>query len=222
MSPETWLNLLEEHRAFAVIRTSNYEQGRRMAAAVIEAGMRLIEITWDCDRATELMAQVHHDYPDAIVGTGTVLDRPMLDEAIASGAQFVFSPHVNVNMIQVAAEQQVPIIPGALTPSEIIDAWQAGAYSVKVFPVSSMGGVTYLKSLQGPLGTIPLIPTGGVTLHNARAFLDGGAIAMGLSGHLFPKQLLASQNWPLITRRAAALMFSLTGKSRSSLRHLAQ
>mgnify|MGYP001113109928 CR=1 FL=1 len=212
MSPESWLTLLEEHRAFAVIRTSNYAQGQRMAAAVIEAGMRLIEITWDSDRAIELIAQVGQDYPEAIVGTGTVLDRPMLDEAIAAGVKFIFSPHMNLEMIRVAAEQQVPVIPGALTPSEIVDAWQAGAYSVKVFPISAVGGASYLKSLQGPLGNIPLIPTGGVTLQNASTFLDLGAIAIGLSSHLFPNRLVASNNWSLITRRATALMVNITGK----------
>lgn len=213
MSPETWLHLLEHHRAIAVIRTDDYDQGRHMADAVIQAGMGLIEITWDSDRASDLIAHLSQAYPDTVIGTGTILDRPMLDEAIATGAKFVFSPHVSLDLIRTAAQQQVPIIPGALTPSEIVDAWQAGAYSVKVFPISAVGGVGYLQSLQGPLGTIPLIPTGGVTLHNASTFVATGAIAVGLSSHLFPKPLLAANNWPLITRRAAALMFSLTGKS---------
>lgn len=217
MSPESWLNLLEEQRAIAVIRAPSYQQGLKMARAVIEAGMRLIEITWDSDRAPDLIAQLSHDYPEVMVGTGTVLDRSMLDEAIATGVKFVFSPHVNLEMIRVAAEQQVPIIPGALTPSEIVSAWQAGAYSVKVFPISAVGGVSYLKSLRRPLGTIPLIPTGGVTLDNAREFIAAGAIAIGLSSQLFPPHLLATNRWSLMTDRADALMLTLPRQSRPSL-----
>ncbi|MGB3491368.1 MAG: bifunctional 4-hydroxy-2-oxoglutarate aldolase/2-dehydro-3-deoxy-phosphogluconate aldolase [Elainellaceae cyanobacterium] len=222
MSPKSWLSLLEEQRAIAVIRAASYQQGQHMAAAVIKAGMRLIEITWDSDRAADLIAQIGHDYPAAIVGTGTVLDRSMLDGAIAAGVKFVFSPHVNLEMIRVAVEQRVPIIPGALTPSEIVRAWQAGAYSVKVFPISAMGGVSYLKSLRGPLGNIPLIPTGGVTLDNARAFIDWGAIAVGLSSQLFPHRLLAANDWPLITDRAANLMLTLTQQSHPSFNRLPQ
>lgn len=206
MSPESWLDLLKQHRAIAVIRASDPVQGYQMAEAVADAGLRLIEITWNSADAATIIPQLRRDRPDCTVGTGTVLDQAMLHQAIAAGAQFVFSPHINRAMIQTAVEQKVPIIPGALTPTEIMTAWQAGSYSVKVFPVGAIGGVQYVQSLQGPLGEIPLIPTGGVTLENAAQFLGAGAIAIGLSSQLFPKPLVAAGHWDQIRRRAAALV----------------
>lgn len=182
-----------------------------MALAASYAGIRLIEVTWNSVQAADLIATLRNDLPDCIVGAGTILDQVMLNEALTAGAQFLFSPHVNPPLIRTAVEQEIPIIPGALTPTEIITAWQTGAYSVKVFPVNAVGGTDYIQSLQGPLKQIPLIPTGGVTVHNAKAFLDAGAIAVGLSSHLFPKPLIESGNWDMITHRAMSLVANLTG-----------
>jgi 2-dehydro-3-deoxyphosphogluconate aldolase/(4S)-4-hydroxy-2-oxoglutarate aldolase len=108
-------------------------------------------------------------------------------------------------MIKVAVSQDVPIIPGALTPTEIVTAWTQGASCVKVFPVQAVGGTSYIKSLQAPLGHIPLIPTGGVTLENAKDFLQVGAVAVGLSGELFPKKWVLAENWQAIANQAKNL-----------------
>ena len=133
-----------------------------------------------------------------------------LHEAIAAGAQFLFTPHTDLHLIQLAVAETVPIIPGALSPTEIVRAWQAGASSVKVFLVQAVGGAAYIQSLQAPLGSIPLIPTGGVTLENAATFLEAGAIAVGLSGNLFPKQAVADGHWDAIAQQAQTLMHRLT------------
>jgi len=109
-------------------------------------------------------------------------------------------------MIKAAVAKNIPMIPGALTPTEIITAWNYGASCVKVFPVQSVGGTNYIKSLQEPLGHIPLIPTGGVMLENARAFLEAGAVAVGLSGELFPQASVLQGNWQEITAQARILM----------------
>ena len=109
-------------------------------------------------------------------------------------------------MIQTAVAHSIPIIPGALTPTEIVTAWQAGASCVKVFPVQAVGGASYIKSLQEPLGQIPLIPTGGVTLENAKEFIAAGAIAVGLSGQLFPPQLVELGDWEAIAQLAKNLI----------------
>jgi 2-dehydro-3-deoxyphosphogluconate aldolase/(4S)-4-hydroxy-2-oxoglutarate aldolase len=113
-------------------------------------------------------------------------------------------------LIQLAVAQNIPIIPGALSPTEIVSAWQAGASSVKVFPVQALGGAGYIQSLQAPLGNIPLIPTGGVTLANAQSFLAAGAVAVGLSGQLFPRQAVADGNWDAIAQQATVLVHCLT------------
>ncbi len=210
ISNQSWLTSLEQQRAIAVIRAATIEQGRQMAKSVASGGMQLIEITWNSVASAELINQLRSELPACTIGTGTVLKLDDLQQAITAGAQFLFTPHVDQAMIQVAAQLGVPIIPGALSPTEIVSAWATGARCVKIFPVQAVGGASYIKSLQGPLGHIPLIPTGGVTLENAKEFLLSGAIAVGLSGQLFPQQLVASGNWDAITQRAKNLMQFIT------------
>jgi 2-dehydro-3-deoxyphosphogluconate aldolase/(4S)-4-hydroxy-2-oxoglutarate aldolase len=176
-----------------------------MAQAIASGGMPLIEITWNSDRAPELISQLRRELPHCTIGTGTLLNLEQLQQAIEAGAQFLFTPHVNTTLIEAAVEAGVPIVPGALTPTEIVTAWHSGATCVKVFPIEAVGGANYIKSLQGPLGHIPLIPTGGVTLENAKEFIKAGAIAVGLSGDLFPKPLIAAEDWDAIAQRAKTL-----------------
>ncbi|MCC5631341.1 bifunctional 4-hydroxy-2-oxoglutarate aldolase/2-dehydro-3-deoxy-phosphogluconate aldolase [Nostoc sphaeroides] len=210
MPNQIWLSQLQKHRAIAVIRAPKIEVGQQMAMAIASGGMQLIEITWNSLRAGELITRLRSELPACTIGTGTLFNVQQLEEAIASGAQFLFTPHVDLAMIQAAQEKNVPIIPGAMTPTEIVTAWSQGASCVKVFPVQAVGGVDYIKSLQGPLGEIPLIPTGGVTLENAKEFLQAGAIAVGLSGELFPKKLVTEGNWQAIASGARKLIEQLS------------
>lgn len=210
MSNQSWLTLLRQHRSIAVIRASRQSLGRQMAQAVAAGGMRLIEITWNSDRASELISQLCRELPHCTIGTGTLLNLEQLQQAIEAGAKFLFTPYVDRTLIAAAVEAGVPIVPGALTPTEIVTAWDAGASCVKVFPIEAVGGSNYLKSLQGPLGHIPLIPTGGVTLENAKEFITAGAIAVGLSGDLFPKPLIAAGDWDAIAQRAKTLRIYAT------------
>lgn len=204
-----WLSLLKQSRAIAVIRSSDVKLAIAMAKAVAEGGIRLIEITWNSSYPSQIINQLNAELPECSIGAGTILTPLHLQEAISCGSRFCFTPHVNGTLIQLATESQIPIIPGALSPTEIVTAWQAGASCVKVFPIGAVGGVNYIKSLQGPLGEIPLIPTGGVTLENAKDFITAGAIAVGLSGELFPTSLLESRNWPTITQRTRTLLQKL-------------
>jgi 2-dehydro-3-deoxyphosphogluconate aldolase / (4S)-4-hydroxy-2-oxoglutarate aldolase len=206
MSGKAWLSQLKQHKVIAVVRAPEVSLTRQMALAVASGGIQLIEITWNSAGATELIAQLRVELPDCTIGTGTLLNLQQMQEAIAAGAQFLFTPHVDPTMIQAAVEIGVPIIPGALSPTEIVTAWSCGASCVKVFPVEAVGGVSYIRSLRGPLGDIPLIPTGGVTLENAKEFLQAGAIAVGLSSQLFPKEFVDAQDWQAITSKAASLM----------------
>lgn len=201
----SWFTLLQQYRVIAVIRSPQLSLGHQMAHAVVMGGMRLIEITWNSDRAPELISQLRLELPECIIGTGTLLNLEQLQQAIHAGAQFLFTPHVNPTLISTAVEAGIPIVPGALTPTEIVTAWDAGASSVKVFPIQAVGGASYIKALQGPLGHIPLIPTGGVTLENAKELIVAGAIAVGLAGELFPKELIAERDWIAIAKRAKIL-----------------
>jgi len=210
MPNQVWLSQLKIQRAIAVIRAPKMVWGEQMALAVASGGMGLIEITWNSDRAPELISQLRAQLPNCMIGTGTLFNVQQLEDAIACGAQFLFSPHTDPDMIQAAVAKNIPIIPGALTPTEIITAWNYGASCVKVFPVQSLGGISYIKSLQGPLGHIPLIPTGGVTLENAKDFLQVGAVAVGLSGELFPQASVLQRDWQAITQQARTLMHKLS------------
>ncbi|NES99904.1 MAG: bifunctional 4-hydroxy-2-oxoglutarate aldolase/2-dehydro-3-deoxy-phosphogluconate aldolase [Sphaerospermopsis sp. SIO1G2] len=209
MSNQDWSLKLTQHRAIAVIRTPKMMWGEKMALAVADGGMRLIEITWNSDRPEELITQLRSNLPNCLIGAGTLFNAKQLKDAIAVGAQFLFSPHTDIEMIKIAVSQDIPIIPGALTPTEIVTAWSHGASCVKVFPVQAVGGVGYIKSLQAPLGHIPLIPTGGVTIENAKDFLQVGAVGVGLSGELFPKKWILAENWQAITQQAKNLIYRL-------------
>ncbi|HLP87008.1 MAG TPA: bifunctional 4-hydroxy-2-oxoglutarate aldolase/2-dehydro-3-deoxy-phosphogluconate aldolase [Nostocaceae cyanobacterium] len=209
MSNQVWLSLLQQHRAIAVIRASEKQLGEKMALAVAAGGMRLIEITWNSDRPQELISQLSAKLPDCIIGTGTLFNVQQLEEAIACGARFLFTPHTDREMIRAAINKNIPIIPGALTPTEIMTAWHSGASCVKVFPVQAVGGINYLKSLQAPLGDIPLIPTGGVTVDNAQEFLQAGAVAVGLSSDLFPQAMIQTGNWEAIAQKTHNLLQKL-------------
>ncbi|NEQ78377.1 MAG: bifunctional 4-hydroxy-2-oxoglutarate aldolase/2-dehydro-3-deoxy-phosphogluconate aldolase [Okeania sp. SIO2C9] len=213
MNQENWLKILEQNRIIAVIRASEIEIGMKMAKAVAAGGIRIIEITWNSHKASELITLLRSELSTCIIGTGTLLTIEELQKALKIGCQFIFTPHTNPAMIQTAKIAAVPIIPGALSPTEILTAWQAGASCVKIYPISAVGGATYITSLQGPLGEIPLIPTGGVTLGNAKEFIKAGAIAVGLSGKLFPKDLIIAKNWEAIARQTQALVRELSANN---------
>ena len=193
---QDWLDLLIQHRAVAVIRINDFQTGLKMAEAVAQSGMRLLEVTWNSDRPGQLIEYLRTHLPHCTIGVGTVLSPYDLREAMTAGAQFAFSPHTDPKLIEFAVSQDFPLTAGALTPSEIVTAWQAGAASIKVFPAQSVGGAQYVKNLQGPLGHIPLIPTGGIRCEEASGYLRAGAIAVGLAGCLFSKPLIQKQDWP--------------------------
>lgn len=215
MDRDAFLTLLRQHRAIAVIRTPDLNQGMAMAEAAAAGGIHLIEITWNSCQPEDLVSKLRHRLPHCTIGIGTALSKADLKAAAGAGAQFCFCPHSDLALMQLAHQLAIPLVPGALTPGEVVAAWQAGAAAVKVFPISAVGEASYVRSLQGPLAHIPLIPTGGVTVENASAMVQAGAIAVGLSTGLFPKTAVAEQNWATITALAAQLVKTLasTGSS---------
>ena len=210
ISFDPWLRLLQQNKAIAVIRCDNFRLAYKMARAVAAAGMNLIEITWNCDRPEHLLAQLKSDLPHCTIGAGTILDPNQLASAIAAGAQFAFSPCFDARLLDICQSRYaIPFIPGIFTPTEAVNAWQHGAKVVKVFPIKSLGGAEYIKCLQAPLGHIPLIPTGGVTVANAPKMIAAGAIAVGVSSGLFPKEAIANNQWQQITQRTKHLLEQL-------------
>jgi 2-dehydro-3-deoxyphosphogluconate aldolase / (4S)-4-hydroxy-2-oxoglutarate aldolase len=205
---QNWLEFVRSQQIIAVIRATDWRIGRKMAQAVADGGIRLIEITANSDRPWELIAQLRAELPHCSIGVGTVLSLADVRESIACGAEYIFTPHVDRDIISASLKAEISIVPGALTPTEIITAWNLGATGIKIFPIQSVGGVSYLNLLQGPLGHIPLIPTGGIKVSDAHTFLAAGAVAVGLAGGLFPPDEIARGDWESIRLRSIAITSS--------------
>ena len=173
-----------------------------VAEALVAGGVRAFEVTLDSPDALTAISALVHRYPDGslLVGAGTVLDVAGATTAVRAGARFLVSPHTDVELIHWAVEQGLPVFPGALTPSEILAAWRAGASAVKLFPASAVGPA-YVREMRGPLAAIPLIPTGGVTAENAAAFIAAGALGVGVGSWL-----IADGSPDLIRQRATQLI----------------
>lgn len=210
MNREMWLTRLQRQRAIAVIRAPQLSVGLKMAQAAAAGGFRLIEITWTSDRPASLVNQLRSTLAaDCWIGVGTVLTPDAMKDAIAAGAQFCFMPHTDSAMLALGQSHEIPVVPGALTPTEIITAWNLGAAGVKVFPCEALGGPAYIRHLQGPLGHIPLIPTGGVTVNSAAEYLQQGAIAIGIASNLFPRDMIAQNDWDGVKARSQAFLARL-------------
>jgi 2-dehydro-3-deoxyphosphogluconate aldolase / (4S)-4-hydroxy-2-oxoglutarate aldolase len=159
----------------------------RCVENLFEAGIRLVEITMDTEGAVDVLESLRSVVPsNALLGAGTVTDVGRLETALAAGATFIVTPNLNLDVIRASREHGVPIMPGAMTPTEIYNAAAAGADYIKVFPAGALGP-RYFRELRGPFVDLPLIATGGVNLENARDFLRFGADALGLGGALIPK-----------------------------------
>lgn len=206
---EDWLQFAKQERIIAVIRSTDLSIGQKMAQAAAAGGIKLIEITANSAQPWALIELLRAELPDCSIGTGTVLSISDVLNAISCGSEYIFTPHLDVSLIEAANSSEIPMIPGALTPTEIITAWQSGATAVKVFPIQAVGGVSYLQVLQGPIGQIPLIPTGGVTVANAPDFLAAGAVAVGLAGSLFSPAEILREDWQSIHDRAKNLIMSV-------------
>lgn len=200
-----WISLLQQYRIFAVIRASDVSTAYKMAIAAATGGIRLLEITWNTDSVESLIPQLQSELTLCHIGTGTILDLEMAKRAISCGSKFIFTPHANQALVQYVNAAKIPIIAGAMTPTEILNAWRWGADAVKIFPIKTLGGKEYIKCLKPVLENIPLIPTGGVNLENAIEFLAAGAIAVGVSTDLFLPQAIIDQDWQQITDRAKAI-----------------
>lgn len=186
-----------------IVRTSSAAMAIAASEAVYEGGIPCVEITMTVEGAIKALEAVADRYGDRIVlGAGTVLDPETARVCMLAGAQFFVTPSLNVRTIEMAKRYSKPIFPGALTPTEILTAWEAGADGVKVFPCSALGGAKYIKAVKAPFPHIDLVPTGGVNLDTIQEFLLAGASAVGVGGELVDAKTCAEKNFHLITERA--------------------
>ncbi len=207
MSKSETLQRIREIRIIPVLRARNQEDAIAIAHAVKQGGVPLLEITMTVPGAVEVIRQLTASFGDQVlVGAGTVLDPETARACILAGAQFIVSPALKISTIEICHRYAIPVFPGALTPTEVLTAWEAGADAVKVFPCGSLGGAKYLKSLKAPLPQVELIPTGGVSLSTAADFLAAGAFALGVGADLIESDAVGPEKLASITENAKKYM----------------
>jgi 2-dehydro-3-deoxyphosphogluconate aldolase/(4S)-4-hydroxy-2-oxoglutarate aldolase len=193
---------IEATGVVAVIRLAEPDTLRAVAEALLEGGVRALEVTMTVPRAVPLIEELASSVPDeVIVGAGTVLDAETARQVVLAGARFVVSPVLRPDIIALGHRYDVPVVPGCFTPTEILSAWEAGADVVKVFPATALGP-GYFKDIHGPLPQVRLMPTGGVTRDNAGEWIRAGAVAIGVGTALVDRRAVAERRYDAIAAAA--------------------
>ena len=196
------LRTLQEAGLVPVLRADSVEGALALANAIAAGGVKVLEVTMTVPGAVEVIRRLVKDRPEILVGAGTVLDAETARACMLEGAQFIVSPALNLRTIEMCRRYSVAVLPGALTPTEVVTAWEAGADVVKLFPAGALGGAKYLASLKGPLPQIQMIPTGGVSLATAAEFLRAGAFALGVGSDLVDAKAMAAGQPEVVTETA--------------------
>src|SRR3989442_10633004 len=203
MSKHEVLAQIREVGLVPVIRAESPEVAGQAIEAIRAGGVALLAITMTVRGAMRLIEEMARRYGGgAVVGAGTVLAPEPARACILAGGRFVVSPSLNLETIACCRRYGVAVLPGALPPTEVVAAWQAGADMVKVFPAGAVGGASYIKALKAPLPQVDLVPTGGVSLNTAADFIKAGAMALGVGGDLIEKKALPGGGDQLIRKRA--------------------
>jgi 2-dehydro-3-deoxyphosphogluconate aldolase/(4S)-4-hydroxy-2-oxoglutarate aldolase len=179
---------IEEIGIIPGVRVPSAADARFAAEAVNRAGIPVAEITMTVPGAIGVITGLTRNIPEMIVGAGTVLDIETAKRCLDAGAKFITSPGLVLEVVEFAAKNEVVVFPGALTPTEVITAWKAGADFVKIFPCGQVGGDSYIRALKAPLPQVPLIASGGVNQQTALNFILAGAAALGIGGELIPRE----------------------------------
>lgn len=202
---------LEETRVVAILRRTDPALAVETAQALFAGGVRAIEVTFNSPGVLEMLRAIGRSLSgEILLGAGTVLDRESAETALEAGVRLVISPHTDPALISDLARRGIAVIPGALSPTEVLTAWRSGASLVKLFPAGPVGA-GYIKDLRGPLGDIPLLPTGGVTLENAGAFIEAGVWGLGLGSALVDPRLVAAGQFDEVTHRARSFLTIAAG-----------
>jgi len=210
---ETTQQIIERVGLIPVLRAKSVAQGRAVVDALIAGGVTIVEVTMTLPGAIDLLNELRNEYSpkDLLLGSGTVTTADEAQATIDAGAEFVVSPGLFPDVIRVTKANGMMSCPGALTPTEAITAWDAGADYVKIFPCSAVGGAGYLKSLLAPFPYLKLIPTGGVTLETAESFIKAGARALGVGGDLVNLAAIDAGHPEIITETARAYLKVISG-----------
>jgi 2-dehydro-3-deoxyphosphogluconate aldolase/(4S)-4-hydroxy-2-oxoglutarate aldolase len=202
-SKEKALGLIKEVGLVPIVRAPSPEYALKAAEAIIEGNIGIAEITMTVPGAIRVMERVAEKFGDKVLlGAGTILDPETCRAALLAGAEFIVTPALSLPVIEVAHRYSKVCMPGTLTPTEVVTAWQAGADLVKVFPCGPVGGPKYIKSLKGPFPQIELVPTGGVNLETTPEFIKAGAAAVAVGGELVDAKALREGKLEVITANA--------------------
>jgi len=185
-----------------VVRANSPAEAAFAANAVTRGGIPIVEITMTVPGAIGVIAELVRSAPEVLVGAGTVLDAETARRCLDAGAQFLVSPGLDVETVQLAAKEKIVMMAGALTPGELMAACKAGADFVKIFPCSQVGGASYIKALKGPFPNVPLVPTGGVNLDTVSNFIAAGAAALGVGGELIDRNAMQTRDSAIIENLA--------------------
>lgn len=198
------LQAIEDTGIIAVLRRQNINTLVKIIQALRNGGIKVFEITLDTPGALNIIEELSQQLKeeDIILGAGTVLDSETARLAILAGAEFIFAPNLNYDVIKLGNRYGKVVIPGVMTPTEIVNAYETGADMVKVFPAGVLGA-GYIKSIRGPLPNIPMVPTGGISLSNAADFIKAGAVALGIGSELVDKKAIEKENYEVIEETAA-------------------
>jgi len=207
MNREDTKQAIEQGGIMPVLRARSAAEGRALVEALVAGGITVMEVTMTVPGAVELLGLLKKEYGDRLLlGSGTVTSAEQAQATIDAGAEFVVSPSLHRDVIRVTKDNKKVSCPGALTPTEAITAWEAGADYVKIFPCSAVGGASYLKSLLAPFPHLKLIPTGGVTLQTAESFIKAGAKALGIGSDLVNLEAIDAGHPETITETARAYL----------------
>ena len=202
-SREKAVALIREIGLIPIVRVPSPEEGFQAVEAIIAGGIGIAEITMTVPNAIHVLERLADRYGDKVLlGAGTVLDTETCRAALLAGAQFIVTPALDTRVIEMARRYSKVCIPGALTPTEVLTAWQAGADWVKIFPCGPVGGPSYIKALKGPFPQIEFIPTGGVNLETTPEFIKAGAAAVAVGGELVNLKALKEGKFEVITETA--------------------
>jgi 2-dehydro-3-deoxyphosphogluconate aldolase / (4S)-4-hydroxy-2-oxoglutarate aldolase len=218
MKKETILSFIRDIGIVPVVRTNSADSAVKAIEAIYRGGIRAAEITMTVPGAIKALEKVADLFGDKIVlGAGTVLDPETARACILAGAEFFVTPSLKISTIEMARRYSKVVCPGALTPTEVLTAWEAGADIVKVFPCGNVGGAKYIKALKGPFPQIEMIPTGGVNLDTAADFLKAGACAIAVGGELVDAKTIAEGRYEVIEARAKQYL-DVVAKARAEMK----
>ena len=204
------ISALAPRPLIAILRSADASRFAKASEVLYEAGFRCVELTLTTAGVFDALDIVRRDLPDdLILGIGTVRTLDQVHQAVDSGADFLVSQVYRAHLVEAARERGLPFVPGALTPTEILNVWEAGVPAVKVSPIGPVGGLDYFDQVRGPLPEVPLVPTGGVSIEEVGAYLQRGAAAVGLSGPLTGDVLEPRGDWSKFAQRAARAVSAL-------------